>query len=473
MKKLLSIVVSIFMIALFTVPALAVDGDEYNQDEVAIAGDFALTFDISGVENLKFDSEDLFGKNYIATCNSGTTITCTAKQIAFVEGGQTSICMSQMKAGDIAMGKTKMGSYCTALLEGLSTATDSIAVEKGNDIVSITMTLGANGVGESAVINIAVYVDGYLPAGVVIGDDATIPVDDGYDKGDSTGPAKKHIPKGILITIGGIVFVSVGGVLVKVAGNKKPEIVEEEDYQTKVWREEEEEKDRKFIEKAREDNNKVSQIAKDWSKEKHELEVKQRHDAFKDKMSMKYGTEEGDDMATKKAINLRNADNEIRSAEAHGRVDYIQAGLETAADTVVAADIGVDTLASFTGEAGKTVKSAYIAGKEYGSATVEVLTGQKDAASAYTQATVNTAVGVADTHAGDFGQKMVTKIGGEAAKSVTKAALDGKDIDGIIDALEEGKAKGEKNLIMDTFLDEAGVGEGLKSTIMSERPDVK
>ena len=204
------------------------------------------------------------------------------------------------------------------------------------------------------------------------------------------------------------------------------------------------------VKEQREDNRYLSQDGYEYLIQKKAAEKKLEREIQLDHNWVKYGGERGDEQSIRKAMSDQQARNEKRSQEAHAyatKMDYIVKGLEA---TETGADIGVDILATVTGQQG--IKTAYTVGKNFASRMSDAYVNNKDMSGAIAMAGFDSLTDIGLDKAEGAGFEIVGNVGAELIKNTTQNLYEGKDWnDGWDKAAVKGTAKGVVSKISNAF----------------------
>ncbi|MCR5403170.1 MAG: hypothetical protein K6E91_05030 [Butyrivibrio sp.] len=209
---------------------------------------------------------------------------------------------------------------------------------------------------------------------------------------------------------------------------------------------------RRAVQEQREDNRYLSQDGYEYLVQKKTAEKKLAREIQLDHNWIKYGGERGNEESIRKAMSDRQARNEERSQQAHAyatRMDYIVKGLEV---TGTGADIGVDILATVTGQQG--IKTAYTVGKNFASRMSDAYVNNKDMSGAIAMAGFDSLTDIGLDKAEAAGFEVVGNVGAELIKNTTQNLYEGKDWnDGLDKAALKGTAKGIVSKVSNAFTD--------------------
>lgn len=197
------------------------------------------------------------------------------------------------------------------------------------------------------------------------------------------------------------------------------------------------------IEQQRADNQKLSQDAKDYLNQKHQEEAKQREEDKLFKAWLKYGGSDDwrDSDAIRKKMDERQKTNVELQKGAHRVASHLDTVVKVAETTQVAADIGVDVLATVTGAQG--IKTAYTVGKNYASRLSDAVVNNKDVSGALAMAGFDSLADIAMDKLEGAGYHVSGNAAGETFKQITQNLYEGKDWDqNLGQAVVKGGAKG-------------------------------
>lgn len=221
---------------------------------------------------------------------------------------------------------------------------------------------------------------------------------------------------------------------------------------------------RRAVKEQREDNQYLSRDGYEYLIQKKAEEKKLEKEIQLDHNWLKYGGERGDEASIRKAMSDQQAKNEKRSQEAHAyanKMDTIVKGLEI---TQAGADIGVDILASVTGQQG--IKTAYTVGKNFASRMSDAYVNKKDMSGAFAMAGFDSLTDIGLDKVENAGFEIIGNTGAELIKNTTQNLYDGKDWnDGWDKAALKGTANGVVSKISNAFTgsQEAVTKQQLKS----------
>jgi hypothetical protein len=200
-------------------------------------------------------------------------------------------------------------------------------------------------------------------------------------------------------------------------------------------------KAREAIQSQREANQQLSQDGREYLQQKWQDEAKLNKEIQLDHMWQKYGGERGDEKSIREAMAKAQGENikrQERDQAYADKMDNIVKGLEV---TQAAADIGVDVLATVTGQQG--IKTAYTVGKNFASRLSDAAVNNKDLQGAIAMAGFDSLTDIYLDRAENAGFHVLGNSAADLIKNTTQNLYDGKDWNkGWDTALVNGAAKG-------------------------------
>ena len=202
----------------------------------------------------------------------------------------------------------------------------------------------------------------------------------------------------------------------------------------------------------REDNQGLSDYAKEYAEEKAE---QASHDEYVEKLGEKYGVHSGDEDDIRAKIGYEQGKAEIEfyentelESEYKNKQEYVET-VEKAADT------SIDVLADVTGR--KDIKAAYTMAKNTVARTTEAYVNDKNVMVGMAQGAIEGTIDVIKDNVDGAGNKLVANVVGETYKDAMNATINGKDM---TEAVVGGIGKGLVNTGVDVGMDL--VGDGVK-----------
>lgn len=198
---------------------------------------------------------------------------------------------------------------------------------------------------------------------------------------------------------------------------------------------------RNAIESQRQANQQLSQDGREYLQQKHEDEARLNREIQLDHMWQKYGGERGDEKSIRQAMAQqqgKNVERQQRDQAYADKMDNIVKGLEV---TQAAADIGVDVLATVTGQQG--IKTAYTVGKNFASRMSDAYVNNKDMQGAIAMAGFDSLIDIGLDKAENAGFHITGNAAGDFMKNTLENLNNGDDWNKNWDkALVTGAAKG-------------------------------
>lgn len=197
----------------------------------------------------------------------------------------------------------------------------------------------------------------------------------------------------------------------------------------------------------RAENQKLSQAAGEYAKQKAEDEEKLKKELYQDKLEIKYGTVEGDTDALKAAIGKKQEQNEENAKYYEDRADMFDKAIAGAEVVQTAADVGVDVLATMTGPAGQTIKKTYTVGKNMATRLSEAVNSndpnKQSISGAIAMAGFDSLADLTQDALGGKGWQISSNVGSEVFKNGMQNLYDGKEFfEGAGQSALQGTAKG-------------------------------
>ncbi len=222
------------------------------------------------------------------------------------------------------------------------------------------------------------------------------------------------------------------------------------------------------INKQREDNQKLSQGAVEYSAEKAKNEETLKRELYNDKLEIKYGVEEGDKEGLKEAIGKKQEQNEESAKFYEDRAEMFDKAVTGAEVVQVAADTGVDVLANMTGTVGQGIKKGYTIGKNMATRLSEAVNSddplKKDIPAAFAMAGFDSLADITQDALGGKGWQICSNVGSEVFKGGMQNLYDGKDffegagekatkgaVKGVIDKIGSALGDNQKNITKETL----------------------
>lgn len=259
------------------------------------------------------------------------------------------------------------------------------------------------------------------------------------EKANDSGEKKGSAP--VVPIVAAAVVVCGAAVAVKGKSGKKPESEKSEKAEKSEKKPE--------SKKGSEPEKSAKESGHDEKPSKTEEEIK--HEKYVEKLKEKYGTD--DEKELRKEIMEKQIHNEKLGYIAQADMAYADAALDTAEGAKKVADISVDVIAEINGPEGKVAKNIYTGLTEAAEAVGEVIAG-RDAASAITEAVVDSSIGIIQNQADGFAQKFAANTIGGGARDFADTYLetDG-DLVKAIDAADAAVKSGAAGAVIDGVID--------------------